>query len=104
MSDYAAALLTRHFYRSLFDFGFLSDAGAESFKKLSLLGISAVAMAVGLLLWCVFLSANMSVCRAMAAPADYQREITVDHAFLMAVPMWVVAFAVVCSSATRCPG
>ena len=93
MRDTPQRLLTRHFFTSLFDFGFLSDAGAESFKKL-LLGVSAVAMALGLLLVRILAIKYIGLARA-GTPADYQRELTVDHAFLMAVPMWVVAFATV---------
>jgi hypothetical protein len=91
--DTPQRLLTRHFFTSLFDFGFLSDAGAESFKKL-LLGVSAVAMALGLLLVRILALKYIGLARS-GTPVDYQREIAVDHAFLMAVPMWVVAVATV---------
>ena len=33
MRDSVWNVLTRHFFNALFDFGFLSDAGAESFKR-----------------------------------------------------------------------
>ncbi|HEX5214854.1 MAG TPA: hypothetical protein VFV98_05295 [Vicinamibacterales bacterium] len=93
MRDTPQRLLTRHFFKSLFDFGFLSDAGAESFKKL-LLGVSAVAMALGLLLVRILAVKYIGLARS-GTPADYQRELTVDHAFLIGVPMWVAAFATV---------
>jgi hypothetical protein len=83
-------VLTRHFFTSLFDFGFLSDEGAESLKR-ALLGSLAVAIALGLLLTRVFMKKYASL---SAGPADYALELLADHAFLMAVPMWFVAGAV----------
>jgi hypothetical protein len=53
--DRPGVVLTRHFFRSLFDFGFLSDDGAESLKR-ALLGSLAVAIAIGLLLTRVFMA------------------------------------------------
>ena len=91
MRDRPAAVLARHFFNTLFDFGFLSDAGAESFKRL-LLGVAAVACAIGLLLVRVFVGkyANLA-----GAPIDrYVAAATADHAFLIALQMWVVATAV----------
>jgi hypothetical protein len=91
MRDWPAAVLSRHFFGALFDFGFLSDAGAESFKRL-LLGAAAVACALGLLLVRVFLAkyANLA-----SAPVDrYVAAATADHAFLIALQMWTVAAAV----------
>jgi hypothetical protein len=85
-------VLTRHFLSSLFDFGFLSEAGADSFKRM-LMGSAAVAMGLGLLLVRVFMAkyANLS-----AGPTEaYQLALTADHAFLVAVPMWIVAAALV---------
>jgi hypothetical protein len=89
--DRPEVVLTRHFFTSLFDFGFLSDEGAESLKR-ALLGSLAVAVAVGLLLARVFLKKYAML---SAGPFDeYARELLADHAFLIAVPMWFVAGAV----------
>ena len=49
MRDRPVVVLTRHFFTSLFDFGILSDEGAESLKRV-LLGVLALAIAGGLLL------------------------------------------------------
>jgi hypothetical protein len=83
-------VLTRHFFTSMFDFGLLSDEGAESFKRV-LMGSAAVAIGLGLLLVRVFMAryANLSGAEA------YQRVLAADHAFLIALPMWIVAAAVV---------
>jgi hypothetical protein len=88
--DRPDVVLTRHFFTSLFDFGFLSDDGADSAKR-ALLGSLAVAIAFGLLLTRVFMAKYASLA---AGSADaYEMEVVADHAFLMAVPMWVVASA-----------
>jgi hypothetical protein len=89
--DRPEAVLTRHFFTSLFDFGFLSDDGAESLKR-ALLGSLAVALAFGLLLTRVFMAKYSEL---SAGPADaYERAVVADHAFLISVPMWIVAAAV----------
>ncbi|MGE5834781.1 MAG: hypothetical protein ACM4AI_09900 [Acidobacteriota bacterium] len=65
--------------------------GRRSFKRL-LLGAAAVACALGLLLVRVFLTkyANLA-----GAPVDrYVAAATADHAFLIALQMWIVAAAV----------
>jgi hypothetical protein len=89
--DRPEAVLTRHFFTSLFDFGFLSDDGAESLKR-ALLGSLAVAIAFGLLLTRVFMSKYASL--SEGPPDAYERAVVADHAFLIAVPMWIVAGAV----------
>jgi hypothetical protein len=86
--DRPAAVLTRHFFVSLFDFGLLSDEGAESLKR-ALLGSLAVALAAGLLLTRVFMAKYGAL-----SGADYELAVVADHAFLIAVPMWFVAAAV----------
>jgi hypothetical protein len=91
LRDHPAIVLTRHFFGALFDFGFLSDAGVESLKR-TLLGCLAGAIAIGLLLTRVFMAKYGAL---SAAPVDvYERAVMADHAFLMAVPMWIVAAAV----------
>lgn len=90
MRDRPEVVLTRHFFTSLFDLGFLSDDGAESLKR-ALLGSLAVALALGLLLTRVFMAKYASL--ASGPPDAYERAVTADHAFLIAVPMWIVAAA-----------
>jgi len=88
--DRPVVVLVRHFFISLFDLGILSDEGAESLKRV-LLGILALAIAAGLLLTRVFMTKYGML--AGAAPEAYAREVVADHAFLMALPMWIVAGA-----------
>ena len=89
--DRPEAVLTRHFFTSLFDFGFLSDDGAEALKR-ALLGSLAVALAIGCLLVRVFMAKYAAL--SAGPPEAYQRAVMADHAFLMAVPMWFVAAAI----------
>jgi len=88
--DHPVAVLTRHFFWSLFDFGVLSDDGAESLKRV-LLGGLALAIAIGLLLARLFMTKYGML--AAAPPEAYLREVVADHAFLMSLAMWVVAAA-----------
>ena len=91
MRDRPGVVLTRHFFTSLFEFGFLSADGAESLKR-ALLGSLAVAIAIGLLLTRMFM---VKYATLSAGPPDaYERAVVADHAFLMAVPMWLVAGAI----------
>ena len=91
MRDDPEVVLTRHFFASLFDFGFLSDDGAEALKR-AMLGSLAVALAIGGLLVRVFMAKYSEL---SAEPFDvYQQAVMADHAFLMAVPMWFVAAAI----------
>jgi hypothetical protein len=91
MHDRPEAVLTRHFFTSLFDFGFLSDDGAESVKR-AMLGALAVALAIGALLVRVFMVKYKEL---SAVPYDeYLQAVMADHAFLMAVPMWFVGAAI----------
>jgi hypothetical protein len=91
MRDRPGVVLMRHFFGSLFDFGFLSEDGAESLKR-ALLGGLAVAIALGFLLTRMFMKKYGLL---SGAPVEvYTRELVADHAFLIAVPMWIVAVAV----------
>jgi hypothetical protein len=83
-------VLARHFFASLFDAGVLSDEGADSLKRVLLGGLS-LAIAGGLLLVRVFMAKYGAL--SGGPPEAYLREVIADHAFLMAVSMWIVAAA-----------
>jgi len=89
--DRPEVALTRHFFASLFTFGFLSDEGAEALKR-AMLGSLAVALALGGLLVRVFMAKYAAL--SAGAPRIYQDTVVADHAFLIAVPMWLVAAAI----------
>ena len=86
-------VLTRHFFNALFDFGIFSEAGTEAFKR-ALGGLAAVFLALGLLLLRIF-AKKYAILAGAHATEGYQLALITDHSFLMAVPMWIVAFAVV---------
>jgi hypothetical protein len=89
--DDPEVVLTRHFFASLFDFGFLSDDGADALKR-AMIGSLAVALAMGGLLVRIFVAKYAELSEG---PLDaYQQALMADHAFLMAVPMWFVAAAI----------
>jgi hypothetical protein len=92
MRDQPWFVLARHFFSALFDFGSLSDAGAESFKR-ALLGLAAIFASLGLLLARVFLK-KYRMLSQLGDVAPYELAVITDHAFLMALAMWIVAIAV----------
>ncbi|MEP7305094.1 MAG: hypothetical protein ABJA98_06215 [Acidobacteriota bacterium] len=81
--------LTRHFFNGLFDLGFLSEAGADSFTRM-IVGCGAVFLAFGLLLVRLFM-VKYAVLSSFDTPEPYRQALLADHAFLLAVPMWIVA-------------
>ena len=100
MHDRPLAVLLRHFFSSLFDLGILSEEGSDSLKRV-MLGVLALAIAGGLLLARVFMAKYGML--AGEPPGAYAREVVADHAFLMALSMWMVFKAVpVAASAEAC--
>ena len=81
--------LTAHFFRGLFDFGVLSDAGSGAFQRV-LIGIIAVMLTFGLLLARMFMGAASGRAAASLPQAPYRAAI---EALLIALPMLIVAFA-----------
>lgn len=100
MRDHPVLVLARHFFGSLFDAGVLSDEGAESLKRVLLGGLS-LAIAGGLLLVRIFMAKYGAL--SGAAPEIYLREVIADHAFLMALPMWIVAAAMALAGSSLFP-
>lgn len=92
LRDRPFAQLSRHFFGGLFDLGFLSEAGTMPFTRL-IIGICASFLAFGLLLLRVY-AAKYAHFAELDTPEPYRQAILADHAFLIAVPMWIVAFAI----------
>jgi hypothetical protein len=92
IADRLSVRLTRHFFSSLFDLGFLSDAGVQSFTRL-ILGFCAVFLALGLLLVRIFMEKYGSM--DGESSEQYVAAVIADHTFLIAVPMWIVAFVAI---------
>ena len=82
--------LTRHFFAGLFDLGFLSDTGSESFIRM-VLGCCVVLFSFGLLITRIFTAAHT----LLPGPEAFRLALLANHAFLIAVPMWIVSFVTV---------
>lgn len=85
--------LFRHFYGSLFDLGFLSEAGVASFTRL-IIGVCAAFLSFGLLLTRVYAIKYVNLA-AQRTAEPYQQALLADHALLIAIPMWIVAFVTI---------
>jgi hypothetical protein len=89
VKDRAWYRLTAHFFVGLFDFGVLSEAGADAFQRV-LMGVVAAMLTFGLLLARMLMSAVSSRVAESMTPAPYGAAI---ETFVIAFPMLVVAFA-----------
>ena len=85
-----AITLTRHFFAGLFDLGFLSEAAALSFGRM-ILGICAAFFSLGLLLVRIYVVKYVNL-SSFDLAEPYRRAILADHAFAIAIPMWIVMF------------
>lgn len=101
--------LTTHFYRGLFRFGILSDAGSDAFRRV-LIGIIAVTMSFGLFLSRAYLSkyAELGELFTIHEPIQLTREsyrlaVLGDGAMVIAFPMLIVGFVVVLVSNSLFP-
>ena len=92
--------LTRHFFRALFDFGILSERGAEAFTRV-VLGTLAVILALGLLLTRMFLGKYGAL--SSGGAELYRQAVLGDAAVLLALWMWVVAIVTVLVSHSLFP-
>ena len=90
-ADRPAARLTRHFFRGFFDLGFLSQTGTMPVTRL-ILGLGATFIAFGLLLTRVYRTKYV-ILALQDTPDAYRLALPADHALLIAIPMWIVAFA-----------
>ena len=86
-------VLVRHFFTGLFDLGFLSETGTSSLPK-TIATTAGVLFAVGLILARVFLR-RYKIVNDATSSVLYDQTVLTDHVFLIAVPMWIVAFVTV---------
>ena len=102
--------LTIHFFRGLFDFGILSDAGSDAFRRM-LIGIVAVTVSFGLLLTRMYLSKYTALSEMFhdwgsgyqLNREPYQLAVLGDGALAIAFPMLIVGFVVVLVSNSLFP-
>jgi len=87
VADKAWYRLTAHFFVGLFDFGVLSEAGSDAFRRV-LIGIIATMLTFGLLFARMLMGAASGRQAASLPPAPYRAAI---EALVIAVPMLVVA-------------
>ncbi|HEU4935705.1 MAG TPA: hypothetical protein VFT39_04560 [Vicinamibacterales bacterium] len=102
--------LTTHFFRGLFDFGILSDAGADAFRRM-LIGIVAVMVSLGLLLTRMYLQKYTLLSEMFhdwgsgykLNREPYQLAVLGDGALVIAFPMLIVGLVVVLVSNSLFP-
>jgi hypothetical protein len=82
--------LTEHFFHSMFDFGFLSERGADSFKRV-VVGSVGGFIAVGLVLTRGYMVKYAGLWRA-ASQERYRLALAGDDMLIIALPMLLVAF------------
>ncbi len=94
--------LTTHFFRGLFDFGLLSDAGSDAFRRV-LIGIVAVTVSFGLLLTRMYLAKYTLLSEKYhdfgagyaLTREPYHLAVLGDGGLVMAFPMLIVGFVMV---------
>ena len=94
-------LLTRHFFRALFDFGVFSQEGADSFVRV-IIGLFSLILALGFLLVRIY-AAKYGALSAAATGEPYAQALLADTALAIALPMWIVAFLTVLVSHSLFP-
>jgi hypothetical protein len=102
--------LTTHFFRGLFDFGVLSDAGSDAFRRV-LIGIVAATLSFGLLLTRTYLAKYTALSELFhdfgtgykLTREPYQLAVLGDSALVIAFPMLIVGFVVVLGSNSLFP-
>ena len=93
--------LTRHFFRAMFDFGILTEAGADSFKHLLVGGIGGM-IAFGFLI--VRILIGRYIILGMAPTAEpYRRALLGDDMLMIGLPMLLVAFVTLLVSESLFP-
>ncbi len=81
--------LTRHFFAALFDLGFLNEVAARSFTRL-ILGICALLLSWGVAQVRVYMI-KYGTLAMQPSPGPYRLALLADHAFFIALPMWIIA-------------
>jgi hypothetical protein len=82
--------LTEHFFRAMFDFGFLNDLAADSFKRALIASVGGF-VAFGFLLTRTYM-VKYAVLWSTGTPERYRRALLGDDLMIIALPMLLVAF------------
>jgi len=96
-----AGLLTRHFFRALFDFGVFTQEGADAFVRV-VIGLVALLISAGLLI--VYVYAHKYVGLSLEPSGEpYVQAFHADVAMALGLPMWIVALVTVLISHSLFP-
>jgi hypothetical protein len=90
LTERAEWRLTEHFFRAMFDFGFLSELASDSFKRV-LFGSVGGFVAFGLLLTRMYMGKYARL-RATGTAEQYQSALLGDDMMIIGLPMLLVAF------------
>ena len=101
LSDRAGWRLTRHFLGAMFDFGVLSEAGADSLKHLFAGSIGGFVAAAWLMV--VIYVNKYLVLWFQPTPEPYRRALLGDDMFMLGAPMLVGAFVTLLVSGSLFP-
>ena len=101
LADRVEWRLSAHFFRAMFDFGVLSEAGADSLKHLFVGSIGGFVSAAWLMV--VIYADKYLVLRFQPSPEPYRRALLGDDMFMLGVPMLVGAFVTLLVSSSLFP-
>ena len=93
--------LTEHFFRAMFDFGFLNDLAADSFKRV-LIGSIGGFVAFGFLLTRAYMI-KYALLWSSGNPEVYRRALLGDDMTIIGLPMLLVAFVTLIVSQSLFP-
>ena len=88
-SDSPTYRLTAHFFRAMFDFGILTQVGADSLTRMLLGGLGGL-LGAGFVLTRVFVGRYQALAGGASAE-PYRRTLLGDDLFIIAVPMLIAA-------------
>jgi hypothetical protein len=93
--------LTGHFFRALFDFGTLTEAGADALKR-ALLGGVGILIALGLAMTRVYMI-RYAILSGAPTAEPYRRALFGDDLMIVAIPMVLTAFVTLFASGSLFP-
>ena len=96
-----AALLTRHFFIGLFDFGIFTQEGADAFVRV-IIGLFSLLLSLGLLLVRMYGKKYGALFTATTG-TPYVQAMLADTTMAIGLPMWIVAFVTVLVSHSLFP-
>jgi hypothetical protein len=102
LREQPTGLLTRHFFDALFDFGVLTEEGADAFVRV-VLGLISLLVSLGLLLVYMYLKKYAGLSEAPHGE-PYAQALLADTTLAIGLAMWFVALVGVLVSHSLFPG